>query len=86
MGFVQVDKNDVNSVKSLGLYARRKKFSGNFLIDLTRSLGKTTTRNTIALALESVGNAYQSPRNRNNIIGVGLSLIRMPRNVDFGLL
>lgn len=85
MGFVQVDENTLDSLKSLGLYARRNKFSG-CLIGLTGSVGKTTTRNMIALALQSVGNVYQSPVNWNNSIGVGLSLIGMPGNVDFGVL
>ncbi|KAL3502322.1 hypothetical protein ACH5RR_036771 [Cinchona calisaya] len=85
MGLVQIDENKVNALKSLGLYARKKKFSG-CLIGLTGSVGKTTTRNMIALALESVGSVYQSPGNWNNSVGVGLSLIGMPWNVDFGVL
>ncbi|OIT32773.1 PREDICTED: uncharacterized protein LOC109206851 [Nicotiana attenuata] len=83
-GFVKVEGDTVSSLKSLGFYARNR-FNG-CLIGLTGSVGKTTTKTMIALALESVGNVYYSPGNWNNEIGVALSLIGMPRDVGFGVL
>ncbi|KAG8382605.1 hypothetical protein BUALT_Bualt05G0094900 [Buddleja alternifolia] len=50
------------------------------------SVGKTTTRRMIALALESFGSVYESPGNWNNEIGVALSLIGMGRDLGFGVL
>ncbi|KAL9166833.1 hypothetical protein ABFS82_05G056700 [Erythranthe guttata] len=84
MGFVQVDGSTTESLKRLAMFAR-KRFSG-CLIGLTGSVGKTTTRAMIALALESIGSVYQSPGNWNNDIGVSLSLLGMPGNVGFGVL
>ncbi|XP_009759604.1 uncharacterized protein [Nicotiana sylvestris] len=83
-GFVKVEDDTVSSLKSLGFYARNR-FTG-CLIGLTGSVGKTTTKTMIALALKSVGNVYYSPGNWNNEIGVALSLIGMPRDVGFGVL
>ncbi|KAG5596181.1 hypothetical protein H5410_037413 [Solanum commersonii] len=51
-----------------------------------RSVGKTTTKTMVALALESVGTIYYSLGNCNNKIGVVLSLIGMSRDVGFGVL
>lgn len=83
-GFVKIDGNTVNSLEQMAIYARNR-FLG-CLIGLTGSVGKTTTRKMIALALESVGTVYHSPGNWNNNIGVALSLIGMPMNVRFGVL
>lgn len=83
-GFVKVEGNTLNSLKKLAIYARNR-FCG-CLIGLTGSVGKTTTRTMIALALESIGEVYQSHGNWNNEIGVPLSLIGIPRNADFVVL
>ncbi|KAH0692311.1 hypothetical protein KY285_019408 [Solanum tuberosum] len=83
-GFVQVEGDTMSSLKRLGFYARNM-FTG-CLIGLTGSVGKTTTKTMVALALESVGTVYCSPGNWNNEIGVALSLIGMSRDVGFGVL
>ncbi|XP_055802141.1 uncharacterized protein LOC129871261 [Solanum dulcamara] len=83
-GFVQVDGDTMSSLKRLGFYSRNR-FNG-CLIGLTGSVGKTTTKTMIALALESVGTVYHSPGNWNNEIGVALSLIGLSRDVGFGVL
>ncbi|XP_006360840.1 UDP-N-acetylmuramoyl-tripeptide--D-alanyl-D-alanine ligase-like [Solanum tuberosum] len=83
-GFVQVEGDTMSSLKRLGFYARNM-FTG-CLIGLTGSVGKTTTKTMVALALESVGAIYYSPGNWNNEIGVALSLIGMSRDVGFGVL
>lgn len=84
MGFVQVDGSSLNSLKRLGLFARN--VTNGCLIGLTGSVDKITTRTMIALALESIGTAYQSHGNWNNEVGVALTLIGMPRNVEFAVL
>ncbi|KAH0756994.1 hypothetical protein KY290_020487 [Solanum tuberosum] len=58
----------------------------NGFVQVEGSVGKTTTKTMIALALESVGTVYYSPGNWNNEIGVALSLIGMSRDVGFGVL
>lgn len=83
-GFVQVEGDTMSSLKRLGFYARNR-FTG-CLIGLTGSVGKTTTKTMVALALESVGTVYYSPGNWNNEIGVALLLIGMSRDVGFGVL
>lgn len=84
LGFVQVSGSTSDALKRLAIFTRNK-FSG-CLIGLTGSVGKTTTRAMVALALESVGSVYQSPGNWNNEIGVASSLLGMPRDAAFGVL
>ncbi|KAJ0037686.1 hypothetical protein Pint_23251 [Pistacia integerrima] len=89
-GFVQVEGNgNVNTVDSLinmASYARNKRFNG-VLVGVTGSVGKSTTKSMIALALESLGvNVFKSYGNWNNRVGVALSLIGMDRNVDIAVL
>ncbi|KAL7162964.1 hypothetical protein ACSBR2_039130 [Camellia fascicularis] len=87
-GFVQIESSSNNntliSLDKMTIYARNR-FHGS-LIGLTGSVGKTTTRTMIALALEGLGSVHQSPGNWNNRIGVSLSLIGIPRNVNFAVL
>ncbi|KAK6146603.1 hypothetical protein DH2020_020472 [Rehmannia glutinosa] len=83
-GLIQVDDSTSDSLQKLAIFAR-KRFNG-CLIGLTGSVGKTTTRTMIALALGSIGSVYQSPENWNNDIGVALSLVGIPRNLRFGVL
>lgn len=79
-GFIEISGDTVNSLVKMANYARRHRFHGA-LVGVTGSVGKTTTKSMIALAIESLGNrVYQSPGNWNNRIGVALSLIGIPRN------
>ncbi|KAL5743607.1 hypothetical protein ACOSQ2_026723 [Xanthoceras sorbifolium] len=89
-GFVHVEGTDnVNSTNSLinmACYARNKRFNG-VLVGITGSVGKSTTKRMIALALESLGiNVFESYGNWNNRIGVALTLIGTNRNVDIAVL
>lgn len=84
LGFVQLTGSTSDALKRLAAFTRDK-FTG-CLIGLTGSVGKTTTRAMVTLALQSLGSVYQSPGNWNNEIGVALSLIGMPRDADFGVL
>nr|POF06427.1 udp-n-acetylmuramoyl-tripeptide--d-alanyl-d-alanine ligase [Quercus suber] len=78
-GFVEVNGDTVSSLMKMAYYARNR-FNGA-VVGVTCSVGKTTTKSMIALALESLGNpVYQSPGIWNTRIGVALSLIGIPRN------
>ncbi|KAL9423356.1 hypothetical protein AB3S75_035447 [Citrus x aurantiifolia] len=89
-GFVQVEGNGnvntLNSLVNMACYARNSRFSG-VLVGVTGSVGKSTTKSMIALALESLGvNVFQSYGNWNNRVGVALSLIGIDRAVDIAVL
>lgn len=78
-GFVEINGDTVSSLMKMAYYARNR-FNGA-VVGVTGSVGKTTTKSMIALALESLGSpVYQSPGNWNTRIGVALSLIGIPRN------
>ncbi|KAB2624012.1 hypothetical protein D8674_015672 [Pyrus ussuriensis x Pyrus communis] len=78
-GFVECHGNTVVSLKKMASYARNR-FHGE-VVGVTGTVGKTSTKAMIALALESsTGLVHQSHGNWNNEIGVALSLIGMPRN------
>ncbi|KAA8541465.1 hypothetical protein F0562_025428 [Nyssa sinensis] len=83
-GFVQVEGNTLFALEKMAIYARNR-FHG-CLIGLTGSVGKTTTRTMIALALETLGPVHQTHGNWNTRIGVALSLIGISRNVQFAVL
>ncbi|PSR90960.1 UDP-N-acetylmuramoyl-tripeptide--D-alanyl-D-alanine ligase [Actinidia chinensis var. chinensis] len=83
-GFVHAEGNTLILLEKMADYARRR-FHG-CLIGLTGSVGKTTTRSMIALALEGLGLVHQSHGNWNNRIGVALSLIGIPRNAKMVVL
>ncbi|KAH9289451.1 hypothetical protein KI387_033568 [Taxus chinensis] len=75
-GFVKVEGNNtLIALQKLG-FSARKKFKGP-VVGITGSVGKTTTRAMIALALESLGQIHQTSGNQNNHIGVPLTLISM---------
>ncbi|KAK4743033.1 hypothetical protein SAY87_001034 [Trapa incisa] len=84
-GFVQVGGDSVGSLTRMGSYARGRFFGP--VIGVTGSVGKTTTKTMIALILEGSNHkVYQSPGNWNNQIGVGLSLIGLPRDGGIAVL
>lgn len=83
-GFVQVPGDTLTSLEKMANYARSR-FHGS-LVGVTGSVGKTTTRTMIALALESQSLVHQTHGNQNNRIGVCLSLIGIPQNAGFVVL
>ncbi len=64
---------------------RRSSFAGS-VIAITGSVGKTNTKEMLKLALSSYGKVYASLGNKNNHIGVPLSIINMPSDGDFIIL
>lgn len=83
-GFVKVDGNTLIALEKLAVNARNR-FHGH-VVGLTGSVGKTTTRTMIALALESLGRVYQTHGNQNNEIGVALTLIGIPSSAKASVL
>lgn len=85
MGFVQVDGDTVSSLLKMAASARNR-FVGK-VIAVTGSVGKTSTKAMIALALESLGSkVYHSYEHWNTTFGVSLSLITIPRDAGIAVL
>ncbi|XVE66399.1 hypothetical protein DITRI_Ditri08aG0077200 [Diplodiscus trichospermus] len=85
MGFVQIDGDTVISLVKMATFARRR-FLGK-VVGVTGSVGKTSTKAMIALALESLeSRIYQSYGNWNSRIGVALSLIGISKNARIAIL
>ncbi|KAJ8618600.1 hypothetical protein MRB53_014786 [Persea americana] len=78
--FVNQELGDKGCVGVIG-----NRFDG-CVVGLTASVGKTTTRTMIALALESLGQVYQTHGNQNNLIGAALTLIGIPSSAKVSVL
>ena len=70
-----VANDTVRAVLNIAAHYRRK-FSP-VLVGVTGSVGKTTTKEMIALALSSKYNTYKTPANRNNEIGMPFALLEL---------
>ncbi len=55
------------------------------IVAVTGSVGKTTTKEMLRLALSASGRTHASVASFNNHWGVPLSLARMPRDTEFGV-
>ncbi|ALE03616.1 UDP-N-acetylmuramoylalanyl-D-glutamyl-2,6- diaminopimelate--D-alanyl-D-alanine ligase [Bartonella ancashensis] len=55
------------------------------IIAITGSVGKTTTKEALKLALETVGKVHANLASLNNCWGVPLTLARMPMESDYGI-
>lgn len=67
----------------LGIAARKR--SKAQIIAVTGSVGKTTTKEALRLALAPSGKVHASVASFNNHWGVPLTLARMPADADFGI-
>ncbi len=76
----------MDALNSLGA-ASRDRVAGK-IIGVTGSAGKTGTKEALYAALDrsSRGHAHRSVKSYNNHVGVPLSLSRMPRDTQFGVL
>ena len=74
------------ALTSLALAARER--MGGTVLGVTGSVGKTSTKEALAAALERTrrGVVHRSVKSYNNHTGVPLSLARMPRDAEFALL
>jgi UDP-N-acetylmuramoyl-tripeptide--D-alanyl-D-alanine ligase len=74
------------ALTALAIEARRR--TGAMVIGVTGSVGKTSTKEALAAALERSrkGPVHRSVKSYNNHTGVPLSLARMPRETRFAVL
>ena len=74
-------------VKVLNILAkyRRQSINGK-VIGITGSVGKTSTKEMLKIALSNCGKTFASTKNFNNHYGLPLSIINCPRDVDFCVL
>ena len=69
---------------ALGKAARKR--TGAKLIAITGSVGKTSTKEMLRAALEGQGRVHAAEASYNNHWGVPLTLARMPKDADFGII
>jgi UDP-N-acetylmuramoyl-tripeptide--D-alanyl-D-alanine ligase len=73
----------LSALERLGAAARAR--SNAKIIAVTGSVGKTTTKEALRLALQACGTTHASAQSYNNQWGVPLSLARMPRETAYGV-
>ncbi|WP_455476477.1 UDP-N-acetylmuramoyl-tripeptide--D-alanyl-D-alanine ligase [Bartonella sp. B17] len=73
----------LQALKKLAQAARKR--SKAKVIAITGSAGKTTTKEILKQALETVGKVHANPASFNNCWGVPLTLARMPVDSDYGI-
>jgi len=78
-----VVEDTMAALKALALAARAR--TAARVIAVTGSVGKTGTKEAIALALAGQGKTHASAGNLNNEIGAPLSLARMPRDAAYAV-
>ncbi len=83
-GPLLVVDDTLRSLRRLGA-AARERVAGK-VIGVTGSVGKTTTKDMLALALSAVGRTHAARASFNNHWGVPLTLARMPRETEFGII
>ncbi len=75
--------NAYDALKKLAAYSRSR-VKGK-IIGITGSVGKTSTKEMLKIALEHQGNIHASEGNYNNHYGLPLSLANMPQDTDYGI-
>jgi UDP-N-acetylmuramoyl-tripeptide--D-alanyl-D-alanine ligase len=73
----------MNALQDLGRFSRSR-MRGK-IIGVTGSVGKTSTKEMLALAFKGQGRVYFTEGNLNNHYGLPLSLARMHAKTDFGI-
>ena len=69
---------------NIGKFARNR-FNG-ITIGITGSSGKTSTNNILSSALNQFGKTHKTFGNNNNLIGLSLTLSRLPHDFSFCVL
>jgi UDP-N-acetylmuramoyl-tripeptide--D-alanyl-D-alanine ligase len=82
-GTLYVVRDVLESMASLGCAARAR--TGARVIAVTGSVGKTSTKEALRLALTPTGSVHASAASYNNHWGVPLTLARMPKATRFGV-
>lgn len=78
-----VVSDTLKGLQQLGGYARKR--SRAKVVGITGSVGKTSTKEMIRLALSAHGEIFASHGNYNNHIGVPLNLANMPPDVPYAV-
>lgn len=73
----------LRAMEDIGIKARQR--SAARRVAITGSVGKTGTKEALALALHSAGNTHASQKSYNNHWGVPLTLSRLPKEADFAV-
>jgi UDP-N-acetylmuramoyl-tripeptide--D-alanyl-D-alanine ligase len=74
----------LRALEALGIAARKR--ASATVVGITGSVGKTGTKEALRRAFERQGRTVASAGSLNNQFGVPLSLARMPRETDFGVI
>ncbi|MBX9739312.1 MAG: UDP-N-acetylmuramoylalanyl-D-glutamyl-2,6-diaminopimelate--D-alanyl-D-alanine ligase [Beijerinckiaceae bacterium] len=82
-GPLYVVQDVLAAMERLGIAARKR--SGAMIVAITGSVGKTSTKEALRLALSRTGVTHASAASYNNHLGVPLTLCRMPANAEFGV-
>ena len=78
-----VEDDPLNALERLGIAARAR--SAAPIIAVTGSVGKTSTKEMLRLALSASGHTHASAASFNNQWGVPLTLARMPADSAYGV-
>jgi UDP-N-acetylmuramoyl-tripeptide--D-alanyl-D-alanine ligase len=82
-GSLTIVPDVLDALRSLGVAARARSSAG--VAAVTGSVGKTTTKEMLAVALAADGPTHASPASFNNHWGVPLTLARMPESARFAV-
>lgn len=88
-GLADIDKLLIveNTLDALSIMARYKRHKSKAkFIAITGSVGKTSTKELLGLALEQYGNIFVSRGNYNNFLGVPINLASMPDNTEYAVI
>ena len=82
-GALYVVRDTLKALEGLGRASRKR--SKARIVAVTGSVGKTTTKELLRVALSGAGETHASVASYNNHWGVPLTLARMPRTARFGV-
>ena len=77
-------KNTHTALINIAKFSRNR-FKGK-IIGITGSNGKTTTKDMAKIIFSEFGKTFATPGNNNNIIGLSLSLMKLPYNFNYCIL
>ena len=77
-------KNTHAALLSFAKFSRNR-FKGK-IIAITGSNGKTTTKDMAKIIFNEFGKTFATPGNNNNLIGLSLSLMKLPYNCHYCIL
>jgi UDP-N-acetylmuramoyl-tripeptide--D-alanyl-D-alanine ligase len=77
-------RDTMQALVDLGLFARSRTYAR--VIGVTGSVGKTSTKDALALVLSSLGKTHLTHGNLNNHIGVPLTLANLPMHAKYAII